>query len=98
MPIEQEPIKIVIEEEPPMVAERGQSRASNATAQLGRASRHVADSAQRAWDSDQRREAQAKVAAGTRRGVKVGRRGLGYGLNWLSAKLAVLAEKLIPEK
>lgn len=101
MPIEQEPIKIVIpveEEETVMVAERGRGALATTTSGLGKASRRAAGTAQRAWQSDQRRQAQASVAAGTRRGVKAGRRGLGYGLNWLSVRLARLAKKLTSEK
>jgi len=95
MPIEQEPIKIIIpvEEEDETVMRPETSR-PGITNTLHNTRRDVAERARTAWESEQRRLAQAGAEAGLRRGAELGQTGLVKGLNWLSDKLAELANRL----
>ncbi len=95
MPIEQEPLKIVIpvEDEDEMVMQPESSR-PGLSGTLSNTGRDVADRARAAWESEQRHQAQAAAEAGLRKGAELGQSGLVKGLNWLSDKLAELADRL----
>lgn len=106
MSFQQEPIKIEIpveEEEPVFVPERGASggvAAGDAAQRVGEGAKQAAARARAAWESERRKEAQARLVKGARygarRGAHVSRSGLARGLNWLSARLAGLAERFSP--
>lgn len=95
MPIEQEPIKIVIpveeEDTPPM---RPEGSRPGVTQNLTHTSQQVAQRARSAWESEQRKQAQALAAAGAKRGARLAQSGLVRGLHWLSARLSDLATRL----
>lgn len=95
MPIEQEPIKIIIpvEDEDEMV-HRPETSRPGITNTISNTGRDVADRARTAWESEQRLMAQAAAGAGLRKGAELGQTGLVKGLNWLSDKLAELADRL----
>ena len=106
MPIEQEPIKIVIpveEDAPEEYGAAGESSApimkpeqssSNVTGALNQTGREFVDRARTAWESEQRRQAELVARAGARHGASVAKAGVRRGLNWLSARLAALAGRL----
>ncbi len=92
MPIEQEPIKIeILEEEPALKPEQ---HGSGVSATVSETSRQLATRARVAWDSEQRRQSEAVVRAGAKRGAAVAKVGLVRGLHWLSARLSNLAARL----
>lgn len=93
MPIQQEPLKIEIpaEEESAMVPEQSRPGVTTTITQTGQ---QVTDKARAAWESEQRRQAQAIAEAGARKGAAAARTGMVRGLTWLSAQLTLLAKKL----
>lgn len=93
MPIEQEPIKIVIpvEEEPAMKPEQPGARVGDSVSQTGH---ELATRARAAWDSEQRRQTEAIARAGAHRGAQAAKAGLIRGLHWLSARISSLASRL----
>ena len=100
MPIEQEPIKIEIpveEDEVVMVPERS---SPDAAQRVSAGAQHMAMRARDTWQSEKRRQTQAVVQRnlrrGLRRGGRVSRVGLVRGLDWLSDRLAKLAERFTP--
>ena len=94
MPIEQEPIKIVIPDEDEEVVMQPESSRPGLSDTLTSTGREVAGRARNAWESEQRRQASAVAEAGLRKGAEMGQSGLVKGLNWLSDKLAELAQKI----
>ncbi len=105
MAFEKEPIRIEIldEEVVHKPEERGADGAQRLEAGVQRAAagaQKAAETARAAWNSEQRRETQARLARGARRGAqqgaRVSRSGLARGLSWLSARLAGLAERFTP--
>ncbi len=96
MVIEQEPIKIEIpveEDEVVMVPERS---SPDAAQRVSAGAQHMAMRARDTWQSEKRRQTQALVQRSLRRGGSVSRVGLVRGLNWLSDRLAKLAERFTP--
>ena len=96
MVIEQEPIKIEIpveEDEVVMVPERS---SPDAAQRVSAGAQHMAMRARDTWQSEKRRQTQALVQRSLRRGGSVSRVGLVRGLNWLSDRLAQLAERFTP--
>ena len=94
MPIEQEPIKIVIPVEEEETVLRPETSRPGIADSITTTGRDVAGRARTAWESEQRRQAQAVAEAGLRKGAQVGQSGLVKGLNWLSDKLAEIATKI----
>ena len=96
MVIEQEPIKIEIpveEDEVVMVPERS---SPDAAQRVSAGAQHMAMRARDTWQSEKRRQTQALVQRSLRQGGSVSRVGLVRGLNWLSDRLAKLAERFTP--
>lgn len=95
MPIEQEPIKIIIpvEDEDEQVLRPETSR-PGITDSISTTGRDLSDRARTAWESEQRRHAQAMAEASIRKGAEIGQTGLVKSLNWLSDKLAELANRI----
>ena len=93
MPIEQEPIKIVIpvEEEPALKPEQSGANVGNT---LSRTSNELAVRARTVWESEQRRHTEAMARAGARHGASAAKAGLVRGLNWLSARLSHWASRM----
>lgn len=96
MSFEQKPIKIEIpvEEEEVVYVSEGQGR--DVSQRLEAGARKTAARAREAWESEQRRQVKRVVAKGARRGVRASRTGLARGLQWLSRRMAGLAERFTP--
>lgn len=97
MPFEQEPIKIeiAVEEEDEVVLVP-EGRGPDVAQRLNAGARETAERARAAWQSERRQQVQVRMARGARRGARVSRLGMVRGLNWLSARLAGLAERFKP--
>lgn len=96
MATEQEPIRVEIpveEEEVVLVAEK---QRRDLAERAGEGARRLVERGREVWESEQRRQVKRQMATGVRHGVKASRLGLVRGLNWLSARLAGVAERFTP--
>ena len=92
---EQTPIKIIIEDEAVMQPERSRP---GLTTTLATTSQQLSGRAKAAWQSEQRKQAQALAHTGLHKGATLVRQTTGRGLRWLSLQLAKAAERLSPNQ
>lgn len=96
MAFEQEPIRIEIPVEEEEVVYVSEGRGADVAQRLEASARKTAGRAREVWESEQRRRMKKVVVRGARRGVRASRVGLARGLQWLSRRMAGLAERFTP--